>query len=44
MIHDGWIVGIKVVKLNVKAHIFASFHIASPKGDYDVIFGRDLPQ
>ena len=37
-------VKINLPKLNVTAHIFAPFHIASKKSNYDIIFDQDLLQ
>ena len=34
----------KISELNVTVHISASFHVKAKKGNYNVIFGRDLLQ
>ena len=33
---------LKMPKLNVTAHIYATFHVTTKTNNYDIIFGRDL--
>ena len=35
---------LKILELNVTAHISAPFHVTTKKSNYNVIFGRNLLQ